>query len=81
VEVPVKVYCEIHSQMKTNILVLQNPFFTTVQPGQKFEIDGIPPGTYTLIAWHDYWEPVEQKVTIKKGSTVQIKITMDKVRN
>ena len=81
VEVPVKVYCEIHSQMKTNILVLQNPFFTTVQPGQPFEIDGIPSGTYTLIAWHDYWEPVVQTVTIKKGSATQIKITMDKVRN
>jgi plastocyanin len=81
VEVPVKVYCEIHSQMKTNILVLQNPFFATVQPGQKFEIDGIPSGTYTLVAWHDYWEPVIQKVIIKKGNTTQIKITMDKVRN
>jgi plastocyanin len=80
-EVPVKVYCEIHSQMKTNILVLQNPFFATVQPGQNFEIDGIPPGTYTLIAWHDYWEPVEQTVTIKKRSTTQINIMMDKVRN
>ena len=81
VEVPVKVYCEIHSQMKTNILVLQNPFFATVQPGQPFEIGRIPPGTYKLIAWHDYWEPVEQTVTIKKGSATQINITMDKVRN
>ncbi len=80
VEVPVKVYCEIHSSMKTNILVLQNPYFTTVKPGEKFSIAGIPSGTYTLVAWHDYWEPVEQTVKIKKGSTTQIKITMDKVR-
>jgi plastocyanin len=80
VEVPVKVYCEIHSSMKTNILVLQNPYFATVKPGEKFSITGIPAGTYTLIAWHDYWEPVEQTVKIKKGSTTQIKITMDKVR-
>ena len=80
-EVPVKVYCEIHSKMKSYILVLDNPFFTTVGPGQTYEIKGIPPGTYTLVAWHDYWAPVEQKVKIKKGKTTQANVTLDKVQN
>lgn len=81
VEVPVKVYCEVHSAMKSNILVLQNPFFATVTPGGAFKITGIPPGTYNLIAWHDYWEPVNQSVTIRSGKTTQADVTLAKVRN
>jgi plastocyanin len=80
-EVPVKVYCDIHSNMRAYILVLGNPYFTTVGPDQKFEITGIPPGTYTMVAWHDYWEPVEKKVTIKKGKTTSVDVLLDKVRN
>ena len=54
VEVPVKLYCEIHPKMESNILVLQNPFFAVVKPGGTFRIEGVPPGTYHLLAWHDY---------------------------
>lgn len=79
-EVPVKVYCEVHAAMKAFILVLDNPFFAKVGPGQTFRIGGIPPGTYTMVAWHDYWEPVEQKVTIKKGKTTEADVTLDKVQ-
>jgi plastocyanin len=80
-EVPIKVYCEIHSKMKSYVLVLDNPFFTTVGPDQTFEVKGIPPGTYTMVAWHDYWAPVEQKVKIKKGKTTVADVTLDKVQN
>lgn len=79
-EIPVRVYCEIHSSMRAFILVLDNPFFTTVGPGKHFEIDGIPPGTYTLAAWHDYWQPVEKTVTIRKGGATRAELTMDKVQ-
>ena len=79
-EVPVKVFCEIHNAMKAFILVLDNPFFTKAGPGQTFTIKGIPPGTYTMVAWHDYWQPVEQKVTIKRGKTTRADVTLDKVQ-
>jgi plastocyanin len=79
-EVPVKVFCEVHNSMKAYILVLDNPYFTKCGPGQHFKIKGIPPGTYTLVAWHDLWEPVEQKVTIKKGKNAIVDIAMDKTQ-
>lgn len=79
-EVPVKVFCEVHNSMKAYILVLENPYFTKCGPGQHFKIKDIPPGTYTLVAWHDLWEPVEQKVTIKKSRTTHVDIEMDKTQ-
>jgi len=80
VEVPVPVYCEIHRKMKSHLLVLQNPFFTTVKPGGTFKLEGVPPGTYTLAAWHDHWEPIQAKVTVTKGKTAKVVLTMDKVQ-
>ena len=79
-EVPVKVFCEFHSAMKSNILVLENPYFTTVKPGEKFRIEGIPPGTYNLVAWHDYWEPVTRKVTVPPVGKTSVDITLEQVR-
>ena len=79
-EVPVRIYCEIHSKMDSNILVLQNPYFAVVQPGGSFKLQGVPDGTYTLVAWHDYWKPVRQKVTVRKGRTVSVKLVLSKVR-
>ena len=81
VEVPVKVYCEIHSSMKAYILVLENPFFTTVGPDQTFEIKGIPLGTYNMVAWHDFWTPVQRKVVIKRGRTTRADVVLDKAQN
>jgi len=80
VEIPVPVYCEIHRKMKSNLLVLQNPFFTVVKPNGTFKLQGIPPGTYTLAAWHDHWEPVRAKVTVTKGKTTKVDLTLDKVQ-
>lgn len=80
-EIPVKVYCEIHSSMRAYILVLENPYFATVEPDQTFEIAGIPPGTYTLTAWHDFWAPVQMKVKIKKGKTTKADVVLDKAQN
>lgn len=79
-EIPVNVYCEIHASMKSDILVLENPFFTTVSPGGRFKIEGIPSGTYRMVAWHDYWKPVEREVTIGKGTTTQASVTLSEVQ-
>jgi hypothetical protein len=80
VEVPVPVYCEIHRKMKSNLLVLQNPFFAVVRPGERFQLKGVPPGTYKLAAWHDHWQPLEAAVTVTRDKITKLDLTMDKVQ-
>jgi len=77
----VKLYCEIHASMKAHLLVLQNPYFTVTAPGGHYSLSHVPPGHYELVAWHDYWAPVTQKVTVKKGKTSEADITLDRVQN
>jgi plastocyanin len=77
----VKLYCEIHASMKAHLLVLQNPYFTVVAPGGHYELSHVPPGHYELVAWHDYWAPVTQTVTVRKGKSTQADMTLDKAQN
>jgi hypothetical protein len=45
--------------------VLPHPFFAVTGPEGKFEIKGVPPGTYTLVAWHEkYPQGLTQSVTV-----------------
>jgi len=47
----VRVFCEIHSHMNAFILVFTHRFFAVSDVDGRYQIDGVPPGTYTLVAW------------------------------
>jgi hypothetical protein len=52
-EVLVPVKCNQHPWMKSYIGVLKHPFFAVSKPDGTFEIKGVPPGAYTVVAWHE----------------------------
>jgi plastocyanin len=49
----VRVFCDIHSHMSAFVLVFSHPFYSTTEADGRYRIDNIPPGTYTVSAWHD----------------------------
>lgn len=61
----VRIYCNIHPQMSAFVVVLENPYFTTARPEGSFRIDGVPPGTYTVKAWH---ERAQAEKTVEVGA-------------
>ena len=63
----VKVFCHIHSDMSGVIVVLDNPFFASPGSDGQFVIDGIPPGEYRVIAWHERARMAAKKVRIEAG--------------
>ena len=48
----VELVCDVHAWMKAYAVVQDHPFFAVTGPDGVFEITGLPPGTYTLEAWH-----------------------------
>jgi hypothetical protein len=52
-EVLVPVKCNQHPWMKSYIGVLKHPFFAVSAEDGTFTIKGVPPGTYTVVAWHE----------------------------
>jgi plastocyanin len=68
----VKVFCHIHSDMSAVVLVLENPFFTIVGSDGRYTLDGVPPGDYRAIAWHERAEPVIKNVHVVDGGVAAL---------
>jgi plastocyanin len=49
----VRVFCEIHSHMSAFILVFNHRYFSVTSADGRYQISGVPPGRYTLLAWNE----------------------------
>lgn len=72
----VPVFCHIHSDMSAIILVLDNPHYTVPDSDGRYRIPNVPPGDYTLVAWHERSEPVEHDVQLQSGQTLALDLTV-----
>lgn len=72
----VPVFCHLHSNMSAIILVLDNPYFAVPGPEGNYQIRNIPAGGYTLVAWHERSEPVEQEVEVVSGQDIAFDLTV-----
>jgi len=63
-EVMVPFKCDVHNWMNAWVGVLSHPFYAVSGAGGAFEIQGLPPGTYTVEAWHEKLGVQSQMVTI-----------------
>jgi len=63
-EVMVPFKCDVHGWMNAYAGVLDHPFFAVTDASGKFELKGLPPGTYTIEAWHEKLGPMTQSVTV-----------------
>jgi len=52
-EVLIPVKCNQHPWMKAYIGVMRHPFFAVSGDDGSFEIKGLPPGNYTVVAWRE----------------------------
>lgn len=73
-EIAIPVKCNIHPWMKAYIAVFSHPYFQVTGNDGSFDLKNVPPGTYTLIAWHELYGTQEQSVTIgpKESKTLHI---------
>lgn len=71
-EVMVPVKCNIHPWMRAYIGVVNHPFFAVTSDDGSFTIKGLPPGKYTLEAWHERYgtQDVEVTITPKEAKSV-----------
>lgn len=63
-EVMIPVKCNVHAWMKSYIGVMDHPYFAVTGPDGSFELKGLPPGEYTVAAWHEKFGEQEKKVTL-----------------
>ena len=63
-EVMVNLECNVHGWMHAYLGVRPDPFYAVSGPDGSFSITGLPPGTYTIEAWHEKFGTQTATVTI-----------------
>ena len=71
-EVMLPFKCDVHKWMNAWVGVLEHPFYAVSGKGGTFALAGLPPGTYTIEAWHEKLGAQTQMVTIgaKESKTI-----------
>ncbi|HUI65975.1 MAG TPA: carboxypeptidase regulatory-like domain-containing protein [Bacteroidota bacterium] len=66
-----RVKCDVHSWMAAYICVLDNPYFAVTGDDGSYTLKNLPPGDYTLEAWHEKYGT--QMIKVKVGGGGKIK--------
>ena len=75
----VDVYCNIHPEMVAKVKVLDNGFYTVTGADGAFDIEGVPAGSYPIVAWLQTGDEVKGTVKIEAGKTAEVKLDVAKV--
>jgi len=68
----VTLLCDIHTEMSAYVVVAQNPFFTKPDDQGNYRIENVPPGTYTLVAWHEKRKSQKKEIKVPNGGEVRV---------
>ena len=69
-EIGIKIKCDVHSWMNAWLHVVDNPFHAVSGTDGKFEIKGLPAGTYELEVWHEKLANGKETKIVKQSVTV-----------
>ena len=58
----VQIFCNVHHSMVAYVLVLDTPFYGSVEKGGTFRLDGLPDGPGEVVVWHERAEPTRMRL-------------------
>jgi plastocyanin len=65
----VEIFCNIHSKMRADILVVPSGHYAKVRPDGSFELPAVPIGTRKLVLWGPSLKPASQRVDVTPAGT------------
>ena len=63
----VDVYCHLHPNMAATVVVTPNRWYARSDGSGHFEIQNVPPGKYTIVAWHKSAGFFRKPILIESG--------------
>ena len=72
----VQVFCHIHSDMSAVALVLDNLYFAVPDAEGRYTIPRLPPGDYTVVAWHERIRPITHRLHLEPDQLAQVDFTI-----
>ena len=74
-EVGISARCDVHAWMGAFISVFDHPYFAISDAGGSFDLGQLPPGDYTVEAWHETLGTQSQQMTVGENAAVDISIS------
>ena len=71
----VDLMCDSHDWMNAWIVILDHPYFAITGEDGAYAIGDIPPGTYTLTAWHEKLGRQQHQATVKAAEQKKVTVT------
>jgi plastocyanin len=71
-EIAIPVKCNVHPWMRSYIAVFKHPYFAVTGKGGSFDLRNLPPGEYTVKAWHEKLGMLPQKITVAAGEAKKV---------
>lgn len=72
----VKVYCHLHSHMSALVRVFDHPHFTLLGADGTFALEGLAPGTYDVVAWHERVGEAHTSVVVAAGAASAVAFSL-----
>ena len=69
-----RVKCDVHTWMSAYVVGLDNPYYGVSGDDGTFSIPNLPPGEYTLTAWHESLGSKEIPVKVEAGKPAEVQI-------
>jgi plastocyanin len=74
-EIMVPFKCDVHGWMNAYVGVVNHPYFAVTDKDGKFELKSLPPGTYTIEAWHEKLGTQTASVTLGAKESKDVTFT------
>ncbi|HEV2280546.1 MAG TPA: carboxypeptidase regulatory-like domain-containing protein [Acidobacteriaceae bacterium] len=68
----VEIYCHLHPNMQATVVVTPNRYYARPDKNGHYEISNVPPGHYTLVAWHKTAGFFRQSIDIQAGQSFNV---------
>lgn len=76
----VDVYCNMHSEMSSEILVVPNHLFTKVGNDGRFTLSDVPAGKRKVVVWSPGYMPAERWVTVEANAAADVSLAPGEAR-
>ncbi|HEX3037243.1 MAG TPA: carboxypeptidase regulatory-like domain-containing protein [Thermodesulfobacteriota bacterium] len=73
----VPVYCNIHPQMISFVLVLENSAFAETGEDGKYTISNVPPGRYNINAWKPKTQRLSKEIEVLPGKETVVNFELE----
>ena len=74
-EKEIMIQCDFHPWMKAYLFVMDHPYFAVTNAKGEYSIKGLPPGKYTLTAWHEELGEQETEITVDASGAAKAAFT------